>query len=698
MPDDRPQTAEEKLAAEYVVTAADDTLELGPFEDGFSSRTVLGALFVALVMMPGSIYLGLVAGQSLGPAAEWVTIILFAEIARRSFTHLKRQEVFVLFYVASAIAAVTMVQLALSGGPFAMAIWRQFLIQSPQTSTLAKDIPDWVVPSVSSPAIQNRNLAHLDWWWSPSKGLLSPLLLIVIGYILSRMAWFGLGYILFRIVSDTERLPFPMAPIAAQGATALAESTDREEGGDYRRGRSWRWRVFSVGASLGAAFGLLYVLLPVVTGLFMAKPIMLFPIPFVDFTRNVEGILPASLISLSFDMSLLLAGMILPFRLILGTFIAVLATSVFGNPILLKLGAFPHWTPGNGLLVNQMVLSFDFWMSVSIGMAAAVAMVGIWNMVRTFARRLAAKEKAPSGKNKPAETPADTGVDSRRPSKARGDFPLWVAGTLYVIATVGFTWITHILVPGFPVWIILIFGFLWTPLQSYISARLVGLTGRGIGVPFLKETVFITSGYKKVDIWFAPIPLWDFGGVAQRFRELELTRTRFTSIIKAEFLMAPIIFACSFLFWWFFWHLNQIPSVSFPYAARIWPVAARQAYLIFTANSSDQPLLLQALNPRTIIGAFTVGIALYAGLSTLGMPVIFFYGLIGGIGQPLHAGLPLLVGALAGRYFFQRRFGRKQWSRYVPVVAAGFSCGMGLAGMTAVALSLIAQCTRELPF
>ncbi|NOY83045.1 MAG: peptide transporter [Kiritimatiellaeota bacterium] len=693
---ERHLTAEEKLAAEYTVTAADDTLELGPFEDGFSSRTVLGALFVALVMMPGSIYLGLVAGQSLGPAAEWVTIILFAEIARRSFAQLKRQEVFVLFYVASAIAAVTMVQLALSGGPFAMAIWRQFLIQSPQTSTLAKDIPDWVVPPVTSAAIQNRNLAHLDWWWSPSKGLLSPLLLIVIGYVLSRMAWFGLGYILFRIVSDTERLPFPMAPIAAQGATALAESTDRKESGEgeYRRGRSWRWRVFSVGASLGAAFGLLYVLLPVVTGLFMAKPIMLFPIPFVDFTRNVESFLPASLISLSFDMSLLLAGMILPFRLILGTFIAVMATSVFGNPILLKLGAFPHWTPGNGLLVNQMILSFDFWMSVSIGLAAAVALVGIWNMVRTFVGRTRRKD---STQNTEAEKDTTVGI-SRRPSKERGDFPLWIAGALFISATVGFIWITHILVPGFPVWIIVLFGFIWTPLQSYISARLVGLTGRGIGVPFLKETVFITSGYKKVDIWFAPIPLWDFGGAAQRFRELELTRTRFTSIIKAEFLMAPIIFVCSFLFWWFFWHLNQIPSVSFPYAARIWPVAARQAYLIFTANSTDQPLLLQALNPKTIIGAFGVGLALYVGLSTLGMPVIFFYGLIGGIGAPLHAGLPLLVGALAGRYYFQRRFGRKQWSRYVPVVAAGFSCGMGLAGMTAVALSLIAQCTRDLPF
>ena len=72
-----------------------DMLETGPYVDGFSRRTVLGAVFVALVMMPGSIYLGLVAGQSLGPAAEWVTIILFAEVARRSFASLKRQEVYI---------------------------------------------------------------------------------------------------------------------------------------------------------------------------------------------------------------------------------------------------------------------------------------------------------------------------------------------------------------------------------------------------------------------------------------------------------------------------------------------------------------------------------------------------------------------------------------------------------------------------
>ncbi len=679
-----------------------DVLERGPYVDGFSMRTVLGALFVALVMMPGSIYLGLVAGQTLGPAAEWVTIILFAELARRSFAHLKRQEIYILFYVASSIAAVTLVHLALSGGPFAGAIWKQYLLQSPQTTTIAKDIPDWAVPPADSPGIQQRDLAHPDWWWSRTKGFLSPIILLALGYVLGRLAWLGMGYMMFRATSDMERLPFPLAPIAAEGATALAESTDRDEGGGSRRKRSWRWNVFSIGASIGIVFGAVYILLPVATGLFMAKPVMLLPIPFVDFTKDVEHILPASLISVSFDMTLLLVGMILPFKLVMGTVATILLTSVIANPILQKMGAFKHWTPGNGLLVNQMILNYDFWLSVSLGLACSVALIGIVGMIRAFIRRARQRDQdALTPESPQPERPVEPDPDNppyRTPSKQRGDFPIWVAVGLFVLGTGGFVIVSHILVPDFPVWIILIFGFLWTPLHSYISARLIGLTGRGLATPFLKETVFITSGYRKLDIWFAPIPLFNFGGAAQRFRELELTRTRFTSIIKAELLMFPVIFVSSFLFWWFFWHLSQIPSDSFPFAARIWPVAARQAYLIFTANSTDQSLLLQAIKPMVIGVSMLAGLVIFAGFSWTGVPVIVFYGMIGGVASPLHAGLPILIGALLGRYYFSRKFGKEKWKRYVPVLAAGFSCGMGLAGMTAVALSLISQCTKSLPF
>lgn len=673
----------------------DDTLERGPYRDGFTTRTVVGALFVSFVMMPGAIYLGLVAGRGLGSAAEWVTIILFAEVARRSFTHLSRQEIFVLFYVASGLSGVAMAHLALAGGPFAVTIWGQYMVQSPETSAIAAEIPDWVVPPADSPAITERNLAHPDWWYSASHGLISAMVMICVGQVLGRMAWFGMGYVLFRLVSDRERLPFPLAPIAAEGATALAESTGRDETLSERRKTSWRWNVFSVGATLGIVFGFAYVCLPVLTGLFMTKPIMLFPIPFIDFTSRVEQVLPASLVSISFDAGLFLAGMVLPFPLVVGTFIAAVATGLVANPILQKMGAFEHWTPGNGLLVNQMILGFDFWMSVSLGLAGAVGILGIYALVNQTIGR-----KRETSVPLPEKVPEEEGEEPpyRTACKQRGDFPMWVGIALFTLSTGSYCWLCKILVPGFPIWIVLVFGFLWTPIQSYVSARLVGMTGRGVSTPFLKETVFITSGYKPIDIWFAPIPLGDYGGITQRFRELELTRTKFTSIIKAEVLMIPISLISSFFFWWVFWKMSQVPSETFPFASRIWPVAARQSYLILTANASEHPLLLEALKAPVIVGSLVAGLGIYPLFALLGVPVMFYYGLIGGVGAPLHAVLPLFLGGIVGRYYFRKKFGTERWSRYAPVVAAGFSCGMGLAGMLAVAAAIVSQCTRELPY
>ena len=50
-----------------------------------------------------------------------------------------------------------------------------------------------------------------------------------------------------------------------------------------------------------------------------------------------------------------------------------------------------------------------------------------------------------------------------------------------------------------------------------------GTTGTPLAFPYLREGSFVLSGYRGVDIWFAPIPLNDYGGIAQRFRELDLT-------------------------------------------------------------------------------------------------------------------------------------------------------------------------------
>ena len=78
-------------ARENLEDASGEDVQGQRFQDGFTIRTVIGALFVGLIMMPGAMYLGLVAGGTLGPASQWVTVVLFAEIARRSFQPRQRR-------------------------------------------------------------------------------------------------------------------------------------------------------------------------------------------------------------------------------------------------------------------------------------------------------------------------------------------------------------------------------------------------------------------------------------------------------------------------------------------------------------------------------------------------------------------------------------------------------------------------------
>src|SRR5437660_4162197 len=113
--------------------AAGTDVETVIYEEGWTTRTFIGLLFVAFVMLPGALYLGLVSGTELGGASEWVTIVLFAEIARRSFMPLKRQEIYILFYVASALSGLEG-SIGLSGGPFGGMIWNGYLHQAPQST------------------------------------------------------------------------------------------------------------------------------------------------------------------------------------------------------------------------------------------------------------------------------------------------------------------------------------------------------------------------------------------------------------------------------------------------------------------------------------------------------------------------------------------------------------------------------------
>lgn len=647
------------------------------FEEGFSIRTILGALFVAFVMLPGAAYLGLVAGISgqLSSAAQWVTVILFVEVARRSFIVLKRQEIYLLVILATAI---------LGTNPYTGYIWNVFMRTSQVTQGLgvADKIPTWVVPPADSPAILHRTFFHPDW--------LIPIAVSLALLVLGRTVEFTAGYILFRITSDYERLPFPMAPVGAQAATVLAEISRKEE--------TWRWRYFSTGAMIGLAFGFFYAGIPTITGAIMTRPLQLIPIPFIDLTLNTESVLPATPVAIFTDLGGFLWGFVVPFWVAIGGFIGSLLTAVL-NPLLYRRGILRNFKPGYDAIKVEMVNTYDFWLSAGIGRGLGLAAVSLASVLATTWRESQRRrELLRQGLGQPTERIPLTAVLTHR-----GDFPVPAVFGIYLLSVLSIIVLCRLLVPQLPIIFPIFFGLIYTPIISYVDARMRGLTGQWFGIPFVREGFTILysklTGYRGLDIWFAPIPIADYGWGAQRFREVELTGTKFTGVLKTEIVIVVIGLLANLAVWQYLWRLAPIPSYVYPFAQRIWPLQAFTTALLWTTTLGKREL--QVLRPQ-VIGAFfggVVGAYILFSLLPFNLPMLLFYGLVQGLGGWPLGGLLTFAGALVSRFYFEKNYDDPTtWRRYATVLLAGYNCGIGLVGMFCAALAMISKSVTQLPY
>lgn len=647
------------------------------WDDGFDLKAMIGALFVGLIMTPASMYMSLVVGADIGSAAQWVTIILFIEVARRSFTTLSRPEIYVLYYMAGASLV--------SGSGL---LWNQFFIQSNAARELGlvQYIPTWVAPHDPN-ILGQRTFFHTAW--------ITPIALVVLGMFLQRLDHFGLGYIMFRITSDVEKLPFPMAPVGAQGITALADASSGKE--------SWRWRVFSFGGMLGMLFAAVYLALPAITGAFLPEPISVFPLPFKDLTPNTESFLPAVPIMLSLDLGLVIVGMVLPFWAMVGSFIG-LAVTILANPILYHTGILRTWRPGVGAPTTINANYLDFYLSFGLGLTAAIATIGFWHVAKSLIARKRAIDHNAVG-----------GIDWTKlfkPPAGRGDIPLWAAMLIYLFSTttaIATAWwllnSAHAAGLGSPVTktlllVLLFYGFVYTPIVSYVSARMEGIVGQSVTVPFVREATFILTGYQGAAIWFAPFPAFNYGAQTLYFRQTELTGTKITSMIKAEAFIFPVTLIATLVFSQFIWRIAPVPSTAFPYAEKWWEVLAFRQGVIYSSTlpGGQYGPFFQAFHMTYILAGLLLALILYAGLTYFALPIFLVYGLIRGLDQSTpNVIIPQFAGALLGRYYFSKKFG-KDWRQYIVVFFAGYSCGVGLVMMLSLGIVFMSKAVYQSTF
>lgn len=646
------------------------------FSEGFSWSTVAGALFCGLVMFPGGIYLGLLSGLGMTGAATWVTVIVFSEIMRRALKSMNKQEMVILLSAAGVMIGGNAM---IPGGPFGQLIWRQYLVTSDavREAGLFGMFPTWYAPSPDATALAERTFWDSAW--------AQPVMLILFTTIIGFVNHFTLGYGIFRLTSDVERLPFPMAPVQAQGVTALAEGERGE--------RTWRWTAFSTGTVLGLSYGFIQVGVPALTSAFLDRPITIVPLPWFDLTTVTQRIMPATATGIIFDMGLLLLGFVLPLWAVIGAAFSVMLTFVL-NPVLYHFGVLHTWQAGMDTINTQVANEVDFYFSANIGIALGIAACSIFQTARQVAVLLRDQSK-----RRAADRQA---VSMWAPPKGRGDWPLSLCFLGYIVSAAALVTVCKILVPSFSVAFLVLFAFLYTPLASYLNARINGIAGQHVDIPFVREGFILLSSAKGVDPWLAPFPLDNVGGAAQGFRALELTGTKFTSQIKVWLLTTPLIFLLSFVFWSFLWRDGPIPSALFPFAQRMWDLSARRAMIMWSSTTSEAgavTLFERAFHPGFIGVGFTFSTATFILLSILRWPTMLVYGMARGMGEGLPHGLVLqLTGALLARFYFHRRFGKKRFLQMAPILLAGYFVGTGLVGMAAVAVRLVVSAISQEPF
>ena len=194
------------------------------------------------------------------------------------------------------------------------------------------------------------------------------------------------------------------------------------------------------------------------------------------------------------------------------------------------------------------------------------------------------------------------------------------------------------------------------------------------------------------------MPYHDYGVGTVFYRQAELTGTRFWSIWKAELLLVPIVVLTSILFAQFIWTLAPIPGPEYPFAEVMWELQAANQSIVYSSTLGRYSAFDEALN-FVYLGCGTLfGMLLFAFMTVLSLPIMLTYCVVRGLNQTMpHAVIPQFVGALIGRYYFRKRMGLK-WRQYIPVVAAGFSCGMGLITVLAVGINFLAKAVIKIPF
>jgi hypothetical protein len=120
----------------------------------------------------------------------------------------------------------------------------------------------------------------------------------------------------------------------------------------------------------------------------------------------------------------------------------------------------------------------------------------------------------------------------------------------------------------------------------------------------------------------------------------------------------------------------------------MWPYFGKNMALWASALGEGNNEIISAIKPEVIAGSAALFTGMFALFSWSGIPLAYYFGAVGGVGQFPYIAVTMLIG-LGVRVLVARKLGTENLKRQAPVMMAGFSAGFGISGMLIVAVVLI---------
>jgi len=618
------------------------------WKSGFTWRALLALLYSLFVFSPVVIWLQLVTfGVDLGSTVEYCTLLIFAEIAALYGSRITPQEAAIIFGPATVAGSAGFLGL----------IYQAYFTKSPLLNTFGinpMEIPKWWAPPPTSNVMDLRTFIHPDW--------LLPITVIVVNHFISYAGTLFFGFLGREIFIENEKLDFPIQKVTADAILTL---TERPEDKMY---------VISWSAFIAFIYGLILYTIPAITRA-IGAPVETIKIPWYDFTNIIEIVMPGAAIGIATDAIILASAFMIPVPVLIGMFIGSFIRFIIVNWLLVKfqLSAWAtRWTPGMSLVRIYQDSTLYFWLNPLIGIGFAVGIVPLILRYRGFVdsikvafgwRRVAISKQRISGP----------------PLSAR-----WMI-LLFAVGCIGPIIFDLILVPGFPVWILIFFEILLPLIMHLMSGRMIGVTGSDIRIPYIKQMCIIASGYPKIDAWFLPLTLNPGTGWLKSLKICQLTGTDWKSWIKASLISWPLSLLVGFIYTSILWQIAPIPSEMYPAPGITWPINIMNKCVWITRPTAF-------FSPDVIAyWSIAFGILIFIFNRFLHMPAVMI-----GVATGMHTPIPMCMTMLLGliiRLLMTRHLGKRWMDKYRATIAAGITLGEGLAIVIAVSISVAAKAT-----